>query len=239
MLLDSRAVLRLIEGCAAGLAAATLLVGCGERTPRDSAGNGRTSGAAVHAPATTARVVVLGDSLTAGFGLTPEEAFPSLLGRRLQEAGLAVDVVNAGVSGDTSAGGLRRLGWALEGPVRVLVVALGGNDALRGLTVDDLKRNLTAIIERAQARNVTVILAGMEAPPNLGRPYTEAFRQVYRDLAAAQHVALLPFLLDGVAGVADLNQEDGIHPNAMGARRVADNLWPYVERAVRTAVSHD
>jgi acyl-CoA thioesterase-1 len=157
----------------------------------------------------------------------------------MREAGLAVDVVNAGVSGDTSAGGLRRLDWALEGPVRVLVVALGGNDALRGLTVDDLKRNLTAIIERARVRKVTVILAGMEAPPNLGRPYTAAFRQVYRDVAATHRVALLPFLLEGVAGVADLNQDDGIHPNAAGARRVADNLQPYIERAVRAPVTHD
>jgi acyl-CoA thioesterase-1 len=239
MLLNARAVSRLVGAGAAGLAAATLLVACGEGTPRRSVGGAEMSGVAVQAPEAIARLVVLGDSLTAGLGLTPEEAFPSLLRRRLQDAGLTVDVVNAGVSGDTSAGGLRRLDWALDGPVRVLVVALGANDALRGLTVDDLKRNLTGIVERAQSRNVTVILAGMEAPPNLGRPYTEAFRQVYRDLAAARHIALLPFLLEGVAGVADLNQEDGIHPNAMGARRVADNLWPYVERAVRTAVSHD
>jgi acyl-CoA thioesterase-1 len=183
--------------------------------------------------------VLLGDSLTAGYGLAPDEAYPAVLQRRMRKAGLTVDVVNAGVSGDTSAGGLRRLDWALEGPVRVLVVALGGNDALRGLTVDDLKRNLAAIIERAQARKLTVILAGMEAPPNLGGAYTSAFRQVYQDLAATYRVALLPFLLDGVAGVADLNQDDGIHPNAAGARRVADNLWPYVERAVRAPVGHD
>jgi acyl-CoA thioesterase-1 len=147
--------------------------------------------------------------------------------------------VNAGVSGDTSAGGLRRLEWALDGPVRVRVVALGGNDALRGLSVEDLERNLAAIIQGAQARKVTVILAGMEAPPNLGRAYTSAFRQVYRDLAARYRVALVPFLLDGIAGVADLNQDDGIHPNAAGARRVADILWPSIERAVRAAGSHD
>jgi acyl-CoA thioesterase-1 len=231
--------LRVARGFAAGLTAATLLAACGRDVPQDTLGRAKTTGAAVPAPATVPRVVVLGDSLTAGFGLVSDEAYPSLLQRRLQEAGLAVDVINAGVSGDTSAGGLRRLDWALEGPVRVLVVALGGNDALRGLTVEDLKRNLTAIIEKAQSRKVTVILAGMEAPPNLGRPYTSAFRQVYPDLAATHRVALLPFLLAGVAGVADLNQEDGIHPNAMGARRVADNLWPYVERAVRARVTHD
>jgi len=233
--------LRVARGVATCLTAATLLAACGRGVPQDTAPT--TSAAAVATPAAlpaaALRVVLLGDSLTAGYGLAPDDAYPSVLQRRLREDGLAVDVVNAGVSGDTSAGGLRRLDWALEGPVRVLVVALGGNDALRGLTVDDLKRNLTAIIERAQARKVTVILAGMEAPPNLGRPYTAAFRQVYRDVAAAHRVALLPFLLEGVAGVADLNQDDGIHPNAAGARRVADNLRPYLERAVRAPVTHD
>jgi acyl-CoA thioesterase-1 len=134
---------------------------------------------------------------------------------------------------------LRRLDWSLDGPVRVLVVALGGNDGLRGLSVDELKRNLAAIIARAQARNVTVILAGMEAPPNLGREYTSAFRRVYPDLGARYRVAVIPFLLEGVAGVASLNQGDGIHPNAAGARRVADNVWPYVERALRAAVRND
>jgi acyl-CoA thioesterase-1 len=241
MLVVSRAVSRLVRGFAIGLTAATLLVACGRGVPQDTAPTTSPAAAATPAPppAAVLRVVVLGDSLTAGFGLTSDDAYPSILQRRMREAGLAVDVVNAGVSGDTSAGGLRRLDWALEGPVRVLVVALGGNDALRGLTVDDLKRNLTAIIERARVRKVTVILAGMEAPPNLGRPYTAAFRQVYRDVAATHRVALLPFLLEGVAGVADLNQDDGIHPNAAGARRVADNLQPYIERAVRAPVTHD
>jgi len=154
----------------------------------------------------------------------------------LRGRGLAVDVINAGVSGDTSAGGLRRLDWSLDPLVRVLIVALGGNDGLRGLPSDALRSNLGAIIGQAQARRVTVILAGMEAPPNLGREYSTAFRQVYRDLAAHYRVALVPFLLDGVAGVASLNQADGIHPNAAGARKVADNLWPLVEAAVRRSL---
>jgi acyl-CoA thioesterase-1 len=181
-------------------------------------------------------VVVLGDSLTAGLGLPPEEAYPSLLQARLRDRGWSVDVINAGVSGDTSAGGLRRLDWSLDPSTRVLIVALGGNDGLRGLPSDALRINLGTIIERTQARRVTVILAGMEAPPNLSRPYSTAFRQVYRDLADQYHVALLPFLLDGVAGVGSLNQADGIHPNAAGARKVADNLWPLVEAAVRRAL---
>lgn len=185
------------------------------------------------------RIVFLGDSLTAGYGLDPREAYPSLVADRLRAAGLGFDVVNAGVSGDTSAGGLSRLDWSLEGDVRVLVVALGGNDALRGLGTPELAGNLSRIIERAMARGVRVILAGMEAPPNLGPAYTSAFRAVYRDLAARYRVAFLPFLLDGVAGVPALNQADGIHPNAAGAKRVADLVWPYVERAAREASRDD
>lgn len=195
-----------------------------------------SAGAALARPAAI-RVVALGDSLTAGYGLMADEAYPSVLDARLKASGLAAEVVNAGVSGDTSAGGLRRLDWALDGHVHVLIVALGGNDALRGLSVAEMKGNLAAIIERAQARQVAVILAGMEAPPNMGRAYTLGFRQAYGDLAATYRVAFLPFLLAGVGGVAELNQADGIHPNAAGARKVADNLWPLVESAVRAAGS--
>jgi acyl-CoA thioesterase-1 len=219
---------------ACALAALAAVAACG-RAPVEPAGAREPAAPA----ASTTKIVFLGDSLTAGYGLTASEAYPSLLQERLRSAGLAVDVVNAGVSGDTSAGGLRRLDWALEGDVRVLVVALGGNDALRGLSTEDLRRNLAAIIERARQRNVTVILAGMEAPPNLGRAYTSAFRQVYRDLAAAYRVALIPFLLEGVAGRPALNQADFIHPNADGAKKVADLVWPYIERAVREAGSDD
>ncbi|MGE5198866.1 MAG: arylesterase [Rhodospirillaceae bacterium] len=230
-----------------GLLAATLVMsalapGCGRETPGQSppgaAGRPSRQG---EPPATAAgpRVVFLGDSLTTGYGLAAGEAYPSLVQQRLRDAGLAAEVVNAGVSGDTSAGGLRRLDWALDGDVAVLVVALGGNDALRGLSTDDLRRNLAAIIERARGRGVTVVLAGMEAPPNLGKVYTSAFRQVYRDLAAEHHVALIPFLLEGVAGRPGLNQADLIHPNAEGARKVADLVWPFVERAVREAAHHD
>ena len=183
------------------------------------------------------RVVALGDSLTAGLGLAPEEAYPSLLQARLRGRGLAAEVVNAGVSGDTTAGGLRRIEWSLDSSVRVLILALGGNDGLRGLPPELMRDNLEAIITRAQAQGVIVILAGMEAPPNLGRPYATAFRQVFRDLADRHRVALLPFLLDGVAGDGRLNQADGIHPNAAGARKVADNLWPLVEAAVRRALT--
>jgi len=176
-------------------------------------------------PAPRPRIVVLGDSLTAGLGLAKDDAYPALLQQRLNEEELNYDVVNAGVSGDTSAGGLSRLDWALDGDVHVLVVALGGNDGLRGLAPDELKRNLAQIIERAQARGITVVLAGMEAPPNFGRDYSTRFHNVYSALARQYHVALVPFLLNGVAGSETLNQRDGIHPTRQGARIVANNVW--------------
>ena len=174
---------------------------------------------------TRPRIVFLGDSLTAGHGLAAADAFPAVLQQRLQEAGHDFEVINAGVSGDTSAGGLRRLDWSLEGDVRVLVVALGGNDGLRGLPPDQLRANLARIIETAQGRDIAVILAGMEAPPNFGPTYTQQFRAVYRELAEQYDVALIPFFLEGVAGVASLNQSDGIHPNTEGQQRVADTIW--------------
>jgi acyl-CoA thioesterase-1 len=231
------------------LAAALMCTACGSRdeaapstsSPRASTPAAASSPSSSDNPGTAAaehegkpKIVFLGDSLTAGLGLSEDEAYPIVLQRRLQKEGLPYDVVNAGVSGDTSAGGLSRLEWALDGDVRVLVVALGGNDALRGLPPEELKRNLAEIIRRAQARHITVVLAGMEAPPNYGRDYAVAFHRVYPALAKEYHVALVPFLLQGVGGVARLNQRDGIHPTAEGARIVADNVWtilaPIVER---------
>jgi acyl-CoA thioesterase-1 len=180
------------------------------------------------------RIVALGDSLTAGLGLPSTQAYPALLQQKLDANGYAYEVINAGVSGDTSAGGLRRLDWSLEGDVRVLIVALGANDGLRGLPAKELKSNLERIITRAKDRGIGVILAGMEAPPNYGREYTAAFRGVYTDLAREHDLPFLPFLLDKVAGVTSLNQADGIHPNAQGAAIVADALWrilqPMLER---------
>jgi acyl-CoA thioesterase-1 len=226
---------------AAILASLVMAAACGRDTPP---GTEPPVTRALHddmgtSAGTRPRVVFLGDSLTAGYGLDAGEAYPSLVQQRLREAGIDVDIVNAGVSGDTSAGGLRRLDWSLDGGAKVLVVALGGNDALRGLSTRELRRNLAAIIERARQRRVTVVLAGMEAPPNLGREYTASFRQVYRDLAAEYRIALIPFLLDGVAGRPALNQADLIHPNAEGARRIAAVVWPFVERALREAPPND
>jgi acyl-CoA thioesterase-1 len=175
------------------------------------------------------RIVFLGDSLTAGYGLAKEESVPSLIETRLRSEGYPYDVVNAGVSGDTSAGGLSRLDWSLEGDVRVLVIELGANDGLRGLPVANMKRNLTEIIERAQSRDIKVVLTGMEAPPNFGAAYTAEFRQVYRDLAQLPNVTFLPFFLDGVAGLPHLNIADGMHPNAAGARIIEQAVWRTLE----------
>jgi acyl-CoA thioesterase-1 len=177
------------------------------------------------APKARPKVVALGDSLTAGLGLVESQAYPAILQQRIDAEGYGFEVVNAGVSGDTSAGGVRRLDWALDGDVKVLILALGANDGLRGLSVQDMKQNLTAIITRARERNVVVILAGMEAPPNYGQEYATAFRQAYREIAEREKVLFLPFLLHKVAGQSTMNQGDGIHPNEPGARIVADNIW--------------
>jgi len=178
------------------------------------------------------RIVALGDSLTAGLGLPREDAYPALLQRKLREQGFELDVVNAGVSGDTSADGLRRASWALEGDVRLLILALGANDGLRGLPPGQMKANLQSIIHRARQRAIPVLLVGMEAPPNFGEQYAGAFRQVFRDLAQENNITLVPFLLEGVAGVPDLNQADGIHPTTAGAARIADHLWPAVKTMI-------
>jgi acyl-CoA thioesterase-1 len=171
------------------------------------------------------RIVFLGDSLTAGYGLAKEQSVPSLIQKRLDSEGYDVEVVNQGVSGDTSAGGVSRLDWALTGDVRLLVLELGANDGLRGVPVESMKANLSQIITRARERGVTVLLTGMEAPPSHGPAYTLQFRQAFRDLAREHDVAFVPFYLDGVAGNPELNISDGIHPNAAGSAIVERTIW--------------
>lgn len=222
------------------LPALALIVACGAPpAPVEQSAARDAAAGPVAAPAADARreLVFLGDSLTAGLGLDASLSFPSLIQERIDARGWPYRVVNAGVSGDTSAGGLRRLAWSLEGRPAVLVVALGGNDGLRGLPPDELRSNLAAIIEGAQRQGVQVVLAGMEAPPNNGPEYTARFRRVYRELADAYDVPLVPFLLDGVAGEPALNQADGIHPNAEGARRVADTVWPAIEPVLQAGLA--
>jgi acyl-CoA thioesterase-1 len=172
-------------------------------------------------------VLVLGDSLTAGLGVEPGQAFPALLQTKIDAAGWNYTVVNAGLSGDTSADGLARIDWLLRRKPDVLILELGGNDGLRGIPVFATKTNLQAIIDRVRHAQpaVQVVLAGMRMPPNMGETYTAAFQQVYPDLAASNHAALVPFLLEGVGGKPELNQADRIHPTAEGHRIVADNVW--------------
>jgi acyl-CoA thioesterase-1 len=203
-----------------------LFAGCGRDRPAPVP---ESSAESPSAASSRPRVVFLGDSLTAGLGLPADEAYPAILQRKIDAEHWNYEVVNAGVSGDTTAGGLRRLDWVLAGNVRVLVVALGANDGLRGLPPSEMKQNLSTIVSTARGRGIAVLLAGMETPPNVGPEYTAAFRGVYRDLARQQGIPLIPFLLRGVAGDPALNQADGIHPNEAGARRVADVVWPALE----------
>ena len=215
-----------------------LLLACGDAPPPAP-----TPAAPVAAPAPVAqgpRVVFLGDSLTAGYGLAADLAWPAVLSRQLVAQGLPIAMVNAGLSGDTSAGGLRRLDWLLQQKPDVLVLALGANDMLRGLPVADCKENLRQIAVRASAAGAKVVLAGMKANPTLGPEYEAAFNAIYPDLAAELQLPLVPFLLDGVAGVPALTQPDGLHPTAEGQEQIAALVLPVlapVLRAIPTAPS--
>ena len=178
-------------------------------------------------------IVALGDSLTAGLGLTPDEAFPAVLEQTLRREGYDYRVVNAGVSGDTTAAGLRRVDWVLRSRPAIAIVALGANDGLRHQSVTAMRDNLVEIVRRLRAAGATVLLTGMRMPPNYGAEYTRAFAAVFSDVARSTGVPLAPFLLDGVAGDARLNQPDGIHPTAEGQRIIADRLWPYLRPLLR------
>ncbi len=178
-------------------------------------------------------IVALGDSLTAGLGVTPDQAWPALLGQRLAREGWNYRVVNAGVSGDTTAGGLSRLPWVLRAEPDLVVVALGANDGLRGQSVAAMRSNLAAIVERVRARGARVLLVGMRMPPNYGERYTREFAAAFADVARRASTAFVPFLLDGVAAVPALNQADGIHPNAEGHRIIAEKLWSHVMPLLR------
>lgn len=175
-------------------------------------------------------IIAFGDSLTAGYGIGLDEAYPAMLQKLLDAGGYPFEVVNAGVSGDTSAGGIRRLSWVLEGrDVALLILALGANDGLRGLSPKEMKKNLATIIDGAKSRGIPVLLAGFQAPPDAKDRYIRDFVAVYPELAHEKEVALMPSFLEGVAGVASLNQSDGHHPNAAGARVLAENVFRFVK----------
>ncbi len=180
-------------------------------------------------------ILILGDSLAAGYGIQREEAFPALLQKKIEDAKLPYRIVNGGVSGDTTAGGLRRIDWMLKQPVDVLVVELGGNDGLRGILPAETKKNLQGIIDKAKQKypHVRVVVAGMQMPPNMGDDYTKAFAEVFPAVAKANQASLIPFLLDGVGGKTELNQPDGIHPTPKGHEVVAENVWKVLGPVLR------
>jgi acyl-CoA thioesterase-1 len=179
--------------------------------------------------------LIVGTSLTAGLGLDREDAYPALLQRKVDSLGLHFEIVNAGLSGETSAGALRRIDWLLRGPADVVIIETGANDGLRGLNVDSTRANLRALIDKVKAARpaARILLAQMEAPPNLGAKYTAAFSAMYQDVAREAGVSVMPFLLEGVAGVSGLNQPDGVHPNEQGEQIVADNVWSALEPVLR------
>ena len=219
------------------LGCVTACAGGDHARDRRGAADARSASAAHVTRDTTPVVLFLGTSLTAGLGVDPVEAYPALIARRVDSLGLGFRVVNAGLSGETSAGGLRRIAWLLRQPVRVLVIELGANDALRGHDLAATRRNLQAIIDSAQRRDprTVIVLAGMEAPPNLGASYTREFRALFPALARTNSAALIPFLLEGVGGNFDLNQPDAIHPTAEGHRVMAETVWRVLEPVLRAA----
>jgi len=219
--LGSGVLLLLAMGCSVRDAA------CGRQLKEPTVLTEAEQAAATGAEPPQVQIAVLGDSLAAGYGLLQAEAFPSLLQEQFETDGYTrIEVVNAGISGDTTAAGLRRLDWVLEPSVKILVLALGGNDALRGLPPAQTRANLSQIIEGAHRKGVRVLLTGMEAPSNMGVQYRAEFRAIFPDLAAKYQVAFLPFLLQGIAGVPELNQEDGIHPTVAGQRMIAELVYP-------------
>ena len=176
------------------------------------------------------KILFFGDSITAGYGLNPDRAFPALIQQQIDSLGLNYTVVNAGLSGETSAGGLRRVDWVLQQGVDIFVLELGGNDGLRGLNLQQTKANLQGIVDKVKAKypQSLIVLAGMEVPPNLGADYTLEFREMYVELAQENEVLFIPFILEGVGGVPELNLPDQIHPNEEGHRKVAQHVWGYL-----------
>lgn len=180
---------------------------------------------------TRKRIVILGDSITAGYGLDPKQAYPALIQKKIDAAKLPYTVANAGVSGDTTAGGLRRVAWAMGKGADVLVIALGGNDGLRGISPEETKKNLLGIIAKARAKKtgMKILIAGMQMPDNMGEDFITRFKTVFPEVAKETQATLIPFLIEGVGGIEKLNQPDGIHPTEDGQAKVAENVWKVLE----------
>lgn len=215
-----------------------IVVSCGGRESGDQGVRGSADTVAHQgskAQSNQGTIVFFGNSLTAGYGVDPDEAFPALIGEKMDSAGLSYEVVNAGVSGETTAGGRERIGWILRQPLTHFVLELGANDGLRGLPLEATEENLQAIIDAVRGKHprATILLAGMQIPPNMGPEYTAGFRDIYPRLARINDLPLIPFLLEGVGGERTLNIEDGIHPNPEGHRIVARNVWQVLLPLIR------
>ncbi|MFN4145537.1 MAG: arylesterase [Runella sp.] len=203
-----------------------VLLSCNS-SPNSSTENSEKGEKATSALSQKKNILIFGNSLTAGYGLEPDEAYPSILQQKIDSLGLPYKVINAGVSGETTAGGNSRLDWVLKTKVDIFVLELGGNDGLRGIPASETRKNLQAMIDKVKAKypDAVIILAGMQVPPSMGKKYGDEFRGIYPQIAKDNNVALIPFLLEGVGGEVALNQKDGIHPNAQGAKIVAHNVW--------------
>ncbi len=182
-------------------------------------------------------ILIFGDSITAGFGIEPQQAFPALIQDRIDSLGLNYNVINAGLSGETSAGGVRRIDWVLQRTVDVMILELGGNDALRGVDLSTTKENLQKIIDKVWAKypKAKIVIAGMQVPPNLGTDYTQQFASIFPTLAKENEAFLIPFLLEKVGGSAELNQSDGIHPTAKGHVLIAETVWEYLYPVIKNS----
>jgi acyl-CoA thioesterase-1 len=205
------------------------VLACNDNKTSDGQKNGSAKNA--DSAVTKKTIVFFGNSLTAGYGLSPSEAFPAIIQNKIDSLGLPYKVINAGVSGETSSGGNGRIDWILKQPLDVFVLELGANDGLRGIPLSETKKSLQSIIDKVKAKypEAKLVLAGMQIPPNMGVTYTTEFRNIYPDLAKKNAAMLIPFLLEGVGGDLKLNQQDGIHPTAEGHQIVAENVWRVLE----------
>lgn len=208
------------------------VLACNDNKTSDGQKNGSAKN--VDSAVSKKTIVFFGNSLTAGYGLSPSEAFPAIIQNKIDSLGLPYKVINAGVSGETSSGGNGRIDWILKQPLDVFVLELGANDGLRGIPLSETKKSLQSIIDKVKAKypEAKLVLAGMQIPPNMGVTYTTEFRNIYPDLAKKNAAMLIPFLLEGVGGDLKLNQQDGIHPTAEGHHIVAENVWRMLEQVL-------
>ncbi len=228
---------RLAGSVISGWLLLSVVTGCGssdsktESTAETTTAPAKSASANPAEPAQKKTILFYGNSLTAGYGVEPSQAFPALIGKKIDSLGLDYSIVNAGLSGENTAGGKSRIGWVLRKPVDVFVLELGGNDGLRGLPLSATRQNLQAIIDtvRTKSPQAQIVLAGMQIPPNMGTAYAKEFRELYKQLADKNKLVLIPFLLEGVGGIQKLNQPDGIHPTVAGHRIVASTVWQVIQ----------